>query len=407
MEAVEATRDVARAVAGGDYPRAMALRGGSFAELYGTYRTLALARPRTTSQARPRRRLAVLHVGDPAPGMNAAVRVAVRLALHHGMDVLGVANGFAGLAAGDVRELGWLSVDGWEAMGGAELGTSLAETGPEEQAAIARTLGALGIDALLVVGGGAAYRGALALARARSEYPQLAVPVVCLPAAIDNSLAGSELDVGADTALNTIVRALDNIKQSAVATKRCFVVEVMGRRCGYLALMSGLASGAEQVYLPEEGLTARRLLADLDRLKEGFRQGKRLGLVLRSADTNPHYTARFIRDLFEEESDGLFATQEVILGAVQEGGSPSPFDRILATRLAGHAVAVLDDQLRRGAADAVCVGLVEGAVRAQPLDRLLDGTGAGPNAALGQWWLDLRPVADLLAQSAPSVAGPA
>ncbi len=113
--------------------------------------------------------------------------------------------------------------------------------------------------------------------------------MVCLPATIDNNVPGTELSIGADTALNNIVSVVDKIKQSAVAERRCYIVEVMGRRCGYLALMSGLATGAERVYLHEEGVTLKSMKEDLDRLVQGFREGKRLGLVIRNEEANPTY----------------------------------------------------------------------------------------------------------------------
>jgi 6-phosphofructokinase 1 len=133
-----------------------------------------------------------------------------------------------------------------------------------------------------------------------------------LPATIDNDLPGSELSIGADTALNSIMEAVDKIKQSAVAYRRCYVVEVMGRYCGYLAFMSGLATGAEQVYLHEEGVTLRDLEADLAQLTQGFEQDKRLALVVRNEYANPVYTTDFIAALFEEEGSDLFDVRREI-----------------------------------------------------------------------------------------------
>ena len=409
LEAVEETRAVATAIAGHDYERAMALRGGSFAELYRVYRTLAEAAPGSPGgQQGPagRRRIAVLHAGDPAPGMNAAVRVAVRTALEAGLDVLGVRNGLPGLAAGDLAPLGWLSVDGWEALGGAELGTSLAVPAGGQLEAIAGTLAGHGVGGLLLVGGWPAYDAALALERAGGVHQALAVPIVCLPATINGDLPGTEQCVGADSALNTIVEALDKLKQAAVATRRCAVVEVLGGDCGYLALLSGLASGAERVYLPEEGLTARRLLADLDALAADFRRGKRLGLVIRGGAVSPLYTAGFIRALFEEEGGDAFDAEEVILGHLQQGGSPSPFDRLLATRLAVRAVEALAAELAGGGARCAGVGLAEGQVRALPVERIVGLADGARRRPRDPWWLGLRPLADRLARppAAPAAA---
>ena len=148
--------------------------------------------------------------------------------------------------------------------------------------------------------------------------------------------------------MNSIVADVDKIKQSAVASLRCFVVEVMGRDCGYLALMSALATGAERVYLPEEGITLDDLTAYVQALTEGFRSGKRLGLVIRSENADPVYTTGFLTSLFEKEGGDLFDAREAILGHIQEGGDPSPFDRIQATRLTARCIDFLSDQLESG-----------------------------------------------------------
>jgi 6-phosphofructokinase 1 len=136
----------------------------------------------------------------------------------------------------------------------------------------------------------------------RSTFPANNIPIVCMPASINNNLPGAELSIGADTALNNIVSAVDKIKQSAVASRRVFVVEVMGRNCGYLALMSALATGAERVYIGEEGIRSSDLIEDVKQLAAGFSKGKRLGLVIRNESANKVYTTSFIRALFEEEA---------------------------------------------------------------------------------------------------------
>ena len=138
--------------------------------------------------------------------------------------------------------------------------------------------------------------------------------------------------------------AVDKIKQSAVATQRCFVVEVMGRYCGYLALMSGLASGAERVYLHEEGVTLADLQSDLNKLKNDFEHGKRLGLIIRNEYANTFYSTEFMVSLFEEEGGNIFDVRQAILGHVQQGGNPSPFDRIQATRLASECITFLTEE---------------------------------------------------------------
>ena len=147
---------------------------------------------------------------------------------------------------------------------------------------IARIIEDHHIDALLMIGGWSAYEASFNMLSNRLNYPSFNIPMICLPASINNNLPGSEFSIGADTALNSIVEAVDKIKQSAGATRRCFVVEVMGHYCGYLALMSGMATGAERVYSHEEGIKLRDLQMDVEKLLSGFQSGKRLGLMIRS-----------------------------------------------------------------------------------------------------------------------------
>ena len=184
--------------------------------------------------------------------------------------------------------------------------------------------------------------------------------IVCLPATINNDLPATELSIGFDTALNSIVADVDKIKQSAVASLRCFVVEVMGRDCGYLALMSALATGAERVYLPEEGITLDDLTAYVQALTEGIPPGRRLGLVIRSENADPVYTTGFLTSLFGKEGGDLFDAREAILGHIQEGGNPSLFDRIQATRLTARCIDFLSDQLESGTRASVMIGFQSG-----------------------------------------------
>jgi 6-phosphofructokinase 1 len=401
MRCVEQTRAAAQAIAARDYDRAMELRGGSFREAYETLRTLVQTLPRPSSAGQRQLRLAVLHAGGPAPGMNTAVRAAVRLGLDRGHAMLGVQNGFEGLIDGDIRAMDWMSVSGWASMGGAELGTSRTIPSGRDLYAIARTLEARQIDGLLIIGGWSGYQAAERLYRQRDTFPAFNIPIICLPASINNNLPGSELSIGADTALNSIVEVVDKIKQSAVATRRCFVVEVMGRSCGYLALMSSLASGAERVYLPEEGIALRDLEADLAHLIEGFGHGKRLGLVIRNEHASAIYTTEFISALFEEEGKQLFEVRQAILGHLQQGGDPSPFDRIQATRLAARCIDYLSAEAGQTSPGGGFIGLQAGQIQFSSLEdlpRMADEAHQRPKA---QWWMDLRPIARVLAQPAP------
>jgi 6-phosphofructokinase 1 len=403
MQCVEQTRSVARAIAARDFDRAAELRGRSFRESFRILRTLVRSLPHEPASGQGQMRLAILNSGGTAPGMNTAVRAATRLALDQGHTVLGVRNGFQGLVNGELTEMGWMSVTGWAGSGGAELGTNTRVPGGSDFYAIARCIEKQQITGLLVIGGWSGYEGAHRLYSERDKYPAFDIPILCLPATIDNNLPGSELSVGADTALNNIVEAVDKIKQSAVATQRCFVVEVMGRYCGYLALMSGLATGAERVYLHEQGIALRDLLADLDDLTSGFKAGKRLGLLIRNERANDVYTTAFIAALFEEEGGALFQVRQAILGHLQQGGDPTPFDRILATRLAARSIEYLVEHAEGSPAVASFIGLEGGQIQFRSLEdlpRLSDPTYGRPRR---QWWMDLCPIASVLAQPAAGV----
>jgi 6-phosphofructokinase 1 len=402
MKCVEETRAVATAIEAHDYEQAMDLRGGSFREQFRTLRTLLRSLPHEAPSGQKCSRLAVMNCGAPAPGMNTATRAAVRIGLDKGHCVMGILNGFQGFADGQIKEMDWMSVNGWAPMGGSELGTSREVPTGRDLYAIARNIEKHEIQGLLIIGGFAAYEAAYHLYRERDNFPAFCIPTICLPASINNNLPGSELSIGADTALNNIVEAVDKIKQSAVAQRRCFVVEVMGRRCGYLALMSGLATGAERVYLHEEGVTLRDLQADLDRLIAGFKAGKRLGLMIRNESANPIYTSGFMCSLFEEEGGGLFDVRQTILGHLQQGGDPSPFDRIQATRLAIKCIDFLIENVAADECTSAFIGLEAGGIQINSIEdmpRIIDETNQRPKK---QWWLDLRPIARLLAQPGPT-----
>jgi len=249
MYCVEQTHGVADAIAVNDYEKAMELRTSSFKDAFRTLRIFVRALPHPPQPGQKRLRLGILNSGAPASGMNTASRAAIRLGIDKGHIMLGIRNGFQGLVDGEIQEMEWMSVNGWASMGGSELGTNRKIPKGSDLYAIARTIEKYDIQGLLIIGGWTGYEAAYKLLNERGNYPAFNIPMVCLPATINNNLPGTELCIGADTALNNIVEAVDKIKQSAVASRRCFVVEVMGHYCGYLALMGGLATGAEKVYM--------------------------------------------------------------------------------------------------------------------------------------------------------------
>ena len=381
----------------------MELRSSSFTDAFRTLRTMLRALPHPPTSGQKRFRIAMLNAGAPAPGMNTASRAVARLGLDKGHIMLGIRNGFEGLAAGEVEELDWMSMSGWVSRGGSELGTSRLVPKGSDLYNIARTIEVHKIDALLIIGGWNAYEAVHKLYSERANFPAYNIPMVCLPASINNNLPGSELSIGADTALNSIVDAVDKIKQSAVATRRCFVVEVMGHWCGYLALMSGLATGAERVYMNEEGVTLKNLQDDVALLSTGFEAGKRLGLMIRSEYANDIYTTGFMCALFEEEGRDLFDVRPAILGHLQQGGDPSPFDRIQATRLSRLCLEYLIDACENGYDDCSFIGLQSGKYKFHDMrdfPRMVDMEHQRPRK---QWWMELHEIAKLLAKLEPTL----
>ena len=396
MDCVAQTQAVAERIKAQDFEGAMLLRGGSFRDSYEILQTMQQAEPRPTPAGRRRFRLAVVHGGGPAPGMNNSVRTAVRLGRDRGYTTLAVRNGFLGLHDGDVQEMGWMNVSGWVSDGGAEIGTNRYVPTGAAIAQVAKQVAAHRIDGLLVAGGWAGYQAAYELHRHRHQYAALDIPIVCMPMTINNDLPGTELCIGSDTALNSIVSDVDKIRQSAVASRRVFVVEVMGRDCGYLALFSGLATGAERIYLPEEGITLDDLTADVHSLAEGFRAGKRLGLIIRSENADPVYNTGFIMSLFEKEGGELFDSRQAILGHVQEGGDPSPFDRIQATRLTARCVEFLAEQLESGARASAMIGFQSGRLQFTDLTSYPTLVEKEAQRPLEQRWMERRELANIM-----------
>ena len=398
MQAVEATQEISRLVDAGEYEAAMAGRGASFSEMVRVFRDIAKVAPTQTGTGS---RIAIVHAGGLAPGMNTAVRAAVRFGISNGHTMLGVKGSFQGLIDGKVDELTWGDVEGWVGIGGAELGTSRAMPSVEQYYAVSRALENHEIDALLVIGGHRAYESTYRMLQERDRYPGFRIPVICLPATIDNNLPGWEMSIGADTALCEITSAVDRLKQSAMAARRCFVVEVMGRYCGYLSLVGAMSVGAERVYLHEQGVTLADLSADVAEMTASFAAGRRFHLAIRNESVSEGYTTDFMCQLFTEESGGAFDVRPMVLGHLQQGGNPTPFDRVQATRLAAYCVDWLSGQIDAKKHEWGFVGLVDGKLGTVPLKTMPDLVDMRYNRPFDQWWMDLVPVMSALAVEPP------
>jgi 6-phosphofructokinase 1 len=397
-ETVAKTHAVADAIKDRDFENAMLLRGKCCEVMHSVMGTLSLPSAPDKNTSKKQKTLAVITCGWPAPGMNNALRTAVRLGLDQGYKMLGIKHGAEGLINNNVHEFKWMDVEEWVACGGSKLGSNRTIPETKDLAAVANTIKKHKIDALLMVGGWSAYKIAEMIDKNGKKYPDLDIPVVCIPASINNNLPGSELAIGADTALNTIVEAVDKIKNSADTSRRAFLVEVMGRYCGYLALMSGLATGAEYIYLHEQGIDMKLLQHQLKQLSRSFKKdGRDVALFIRNENANDAYTTDFIAQFFTEEADGLFDVRKSILGPMQQGGTPTPFDRIQATRLAYDGMLELFKKIKIKDNSSAFIGFRGSKTSIFPMSELPKMVSRKHQRPNDQWWESLLNIATELA----------
>ncbi|KAM6422058.1 ATP-dependent 6-phosphofructokinase, platelet type isoform 3-T3 [Rhynochetos jubatus] len=407
MECVQMTQEVQKAMDEGRFLEAVRLRGRSFENNLNTYKLLSHKKsdaelPKTNFN------VAVLNVGAPAAGMNAAVRAAVRVGITEGHKMFAVIDGFEGFARGKIKEISWGDVGGWTGQGGSILGTK--RTLPAKYLEkIADQMRTNNTNALMVIGGFEAYLGLLELSAAREKYDEFCVPMVMVPATVSNNVPGSDFSIGADTALNTITDTCDRIKQSASGTKRrVFIIETMGGYCGYLANMGALAAGADAAYIFEEQFDIRELQANVEHLTEKMKTSIQRGLVLRNENCNENYTTDFIYQLYSEEGKGVFDCRKNVLGHMQQGGAPSPFDRNFGTKISAKAMQWISKKLketyRKGKVfantdDSVCLlGMRRRNLVFQPVAELKSETDFVHRIPKEQWWLKLRPLMKILAK---------
>jgi len=296
MACVEKTQAVTKAMAEKNWELAIQLRGRSFISNLETYRLLSRLKPPAVVGDKTGWRLAVINIGSPCCGMNAAVRSFARNCIYSGNQPFGIHNGIDGLINGEVRPIEWADVAGWIVEGGSLLGTK--RTLPKGKFEdIAAKLAQFKIQGLMVVGGFEAFEAVLQLEGMRDKFTQFRIPMVVLPATISNNVPGTDFSIGADTALNCITEICDRIRQSATGTKRrVFIVETMGGYCGYLATLAGMAGGADAAYINEENFGIKELTIDLEILASKMDKGQVFrGLLLINEKANPNYNIDFLR----------------------------------------------------------------------------------------------------------------
>uniref|UniRef100_A0A8D3BQX3 ATP-dependent 6-phosphofructokinase n=1 Tax=Scophthalmus maximus TaxID=52904 RepID=A0A8D3BQX3_SCOMX len=402
MECVQMTQEVQKAMDEKKFDEAVRLRREvCLHEFISEFESVS-RRPQSSFN------VAVLNVGAPAAGMNAAVRAAVRVGITEGHKMFAVSDGFEGFYKGQIKEIKWGDVGGWTGQGGSLLGTKRTLPGKHLDK-IAEQMRIHNINALLVIGGFEAFESLLQLYEARAHYEEFCVPVCMLPATISNNVPGTDLSIGGDTSLNAIVETCDRIKQSASGTKRrVFIIETMGGYCGYLATVGGLAAGADTVYIYEEPFDIRDLQANVEHLTQKMKTSIQRGLVLRNENSNENFTTDFVYQLYTEEGRGVFDCRKNILGHMQQGGAPSPFDRNFGTKVAAKAIQwitrTLTDSYKGGrvfanSEDTACLlGMRRRAMVFQPVSQLRDETDFVHRIPKEQWWLKLRPLMKILAK---------
>ncbi|ADC48743.1 6-phosphofructokinase [Alkalihalophilus pseudofirmus OF4] len=274
------------------------------------------------------KRIGVLTSGGDSPGMNAAIRAVVRKAIYHDLEVYGISYGYAGLIAGDIRKMELGSVGDIIHRGGTMLYTARCEEFKtlEGQKKGIEQLKKFGIEGLVVIGGDGSYRGA-------QKLTEHGFPTIGVPGTIDNDIPGTDYTIGFDTALNTVIDAIDKIRDTATSHERTYVIEVMGRHAGDLALWSGLADGAETIVIPEADYEMNQIIS---RLERGQERGKKHSIIIvaEGAGSGMDFGKR-ISDATQME------TRVTVLGHIQRGGSPTGADRVLASRLGAKAVDLL------------------------------------------------------------------
>ncbi|PIC65250.1 6-phosphofructokinase [Sporosarcina sp. P13] len=271
------------------------------------------------------KRIAVLTSGGDAPGMNAAIRSVVRKAIFEGLEVLGVFNGYQGLIDGRIEQFQLGSVGDIIQRGGTILRSARCPefTTEEGRDKALKQIKLHGIEGVVVIGGDGSFRGAY-------ELVKLGVPCVCVPATIDNDINGTEFTIGFDTALNTVVEAIDKIRDTATSHERSFIIEVMGRDAGDLALWSGLGGGAESILLPEKAFDVTSVI---ERIKQSTGRGKKHSIIVLAEGM---MSAHELADILKKEAG--VDTRVSILGHMQRGGTPSARDRVIASQYGARAV---------------------------------------------------------------------
>jgi 6-phosphofructokinase 1 len=420
MDMVALTKSVTAAIERKDFDTAMKLRDVEFKEYYNSYViTTSTDHPALRLPEEKRMRIAIIHVGAPAGGMNPATRACVAYCLTRGHTPIAIHNGFPGLQrhhddkpVGSVRECKWIDVDPWVNEGGSEIGTNRGlPSGDLKKTAECFEL--YQFDALFLIGGFEAFTAASELRKGREQYDAFKIPLIVLPATVSNNVPGTEYSIGSDTCLNTLSNFCDAIRQSASSSRRrVFVIETQGGRSGYLATMAGLAIGAVAVYIPEEGVNIHMIARDIEFLRENFKNDRgasRAGkIILNNERASETYKTQVIADMIKDEARGRFESRAAVPGHYQQGGKPSPMDRIRALRMAIKCMQHIEDRFTNKSRNEIAADEMSAAVIGVQGSEVVFSALGGKNGLeesatdwvdrrpLNEFWMSMKETVDIL-----------
>uniref|UniRef100_A0A1I7U6N3 6-phosphofructokinase n=1 Tax=Caenorhabditis tropicalis TaxID=1561998 RepID=A0A1I7U6N3_9PELO len=339
---------------------------------------------------------AVIHIGSPCAGMNAATYSFTRMANHSRIQVLGIKNGWDGIKKGDVKLLTWENVQGWAQAGGSMLGAK--RQLPTELDRIAEGLNAHNVDGLMIVGGFMAFQSALIFQKKRSEYSSFSIPIVVVPATISNNCPGTCNSLGVDTALNEICRQVDNISQNAMGSKnKVMIVETMGSRSGFLSTMTALSTGSQYALIRQIETTKEELYDLAKRTKQRLDSGHlEKFLLIRSEGASESIPASMVKRIFDKVMNHKYGVRITSLGYSQLGGHPSCFDRQMGIRMGVRAFEGIVNPSKMGKRDCCIIGLRGSGLRYVPVLGLEKKVCFDHGIPLHMWWLKLYPLVEAM-----------
>ncbi|KAK2463408.1 hypothetical protein APHAL10511_004494 [Amanita phalloides] len=414
VEAVATTKSIAKAISEKNFTLAMSLRGDEFIESLEHFAATSTVANENLLPPEKRMRIGIMHVGAPSGGMNAATRAAVRYCLRQGHTPIAIHNGFRGLLDDHVNAMTWLGVDRWAVRGGSELGTNRVLPSAD-LGMVATKFQEYNLHGLMMIGGFEAFSALSILEEARKHYPAFHIPLVHLPATLSNNVPMTDYSLGSDTSLNALTDACDAIKQSASASRnRVFVVETQGGKCGYIAALGALATGASLVYTPEEGISLDRLREDVQFLKRRYQmdvKGRSEGrLVIRNERASEVYTTEVLTKMLLEEGGKVFDARSAALGHTLQGGIPSPMDRVRAVRLSLKCMAFLEEhhehlgKNRPVSGESAAVITIQGsAVKWVPVREMVEHADMKNRRGKEPWWAGIPALVESLAVRQPFV----